>query len=400
MKKIKQTLFIFLSCMIATTPLSSCAVIENFIDDNCQHDWELYIAKNPTCVTNGILEMNCKLCGEKEFKELLSSGHTYKNNVCDICGEINDGSGLSKFPLPENVSTKGKWTFQDILKTVYELTPYDPDEYTYETLLSDISTGYAQDIYLDPLNLLHFNAIQKSEYFNTLPMEASLAIPVERVEIKNPEEKKSSNIYRVESNNNEMWITYNDGLQISAGKFLSKDDQSVIIEALGINKNNELVVYYNNATVAFAGQVSENKTKENQSIFLYHQLEDGFSIVQSLDKQAEHITLPLTHRGKPIGRIESNAFYDLTNLKSITLSKNINHIDEYAFNLTSLEYVIIPDCNITFVNPAFYLLNETKFFFEGTQDQYTAVDSDFPSKNFFFKGDWIYVDGVPRGFVS
>ena len=204
MKKLEQNLFIFLSCVIATMSLSSCSVLENFIGGKCPHKWELYIAKNPTCVTNGILEMNCKLCGEKDFEEILSPGHTYKNNVCIECGEINDGSGLSKFPLPENVGTKGKWTLQNILNSVNELTPFDSFEYDYETLIADISSGYAQDIFLDSFGLLHFNAIQKSEYSYEPPMEASVVIPIERVEIENHVEEKLGNIFRVESSINEI----------------------------------------------------------------------------------------------------------------------------------------------------------------------------------------------------
>ena len=399
MKTLKKFFAMLFACIVLLLSLSSCGILNSiFPKDTCQHEWSNYIAKAPTCTENGIMEKNCNLCGLKQYEEIFSSGHSYKNSVCSVCGknktDADDEPTFQKISIPANSNNDAKWTFEDIFNHINPF--YEDDSAAYEYFLNELTTGYIQDAYVDSLNLLHLTAIEKND---ETPIEISLALAIERVTPTNPATAKFQNIYRVEVQNEQLTITYADGLQISVGK-IKTSIQETVIQAFGINRDNELIVYYSDNTMAFVGQIPHGAPTENQSLFLYSQVDNGYSLVSANNISETNLEIPLTHRGKPIVRIQSQAFNQLDNLKSIKIGENVNYIETDVFNISSLEYVIFPDSPITIENVDGYLENtNVKFFFAGARSEYTFIGEQ-PQGNFFFKGDWTYVDGVPRGFVS
>jgi len=58
----------------------------------CEHIYEWKITKSATCTTNGSKTGTCEKCNHTETENIDALQHNYVNNVCQNCGEDNDGN--------------------------------------------------------------------------------------------------------------------------------------------------------------------------------------------------------------------------------------------------------------------------------------------------------------------
>ncbi len=370
MRKITRAFISLLAIIIMALPLSSCRKI---FGDKHEHAWKYYIAKQPTCTQNGIMEKLCDECGEKGYEDITPSGHNFINGVCTVCGEEGvDENALVRIPLPEDSNNTAKWSLKDIYeKTKTLVRDFDnyPDDVGFAKFLNGISHGYLQDVYLDTLHFLHFNISWTTTKNETL--EAPFIWTVGKVSPVNTTEKKFSTVYRVEISEQQLCITYSDGVQTVAGSFTTPIGNQPLVTAFGINPDNELVVYYADNTIAFAGVVAQGATAENQASFSYKLNANGYEIASVLDKNATHLEIPISHRGKAVTSIRSNTFNGLTKLETVVVPTSIT-----SFNYESLLYG-----------------NSAHFFFEQNRPN-TIFTADI-APYLHFKGEWSYVNGIP-----
>ena len=370
MKSVKRVLISILAIITMTLPLSSC---KKPFEDNHEHSWKYYIAKQPTCTQNGIMEKLCEECGEKDYEDISPSGHNFINGVCSVCGEEGiDENALVRIPLPDGSNNAAKWSPRDMYEKAKTITR-DFDNYTDEVgfakFLNELSNGYIQDVYFDSLQFIHFNISWTNN--KNEAMEAPCMLTVGKVSPINATQKKFATIYRVEVQDEQLCITYSDGVQTVAGSFTAPIGNQPLVTAFGINPDNELVVYYEDNTIAFAGVVVQGATAENQASFIYRLTANGYEVASLLDKNATHLEIPISHRGKPILSIAANAFYRLTKLQSVVIPETIT-----SFNYDYLVHG-----------------NSAHFFFEQTRPNRTFNPNI--ATRLHFKGEWSYVNGVP-----
>ncbi len=362
MKRIARLGMVILLCG-AFLAAPACSIFNNHT-----HSWNNYIVKIPTCTENGLLEKLCEECGEKEYEDLMSSGHNYQNGACTICGQFGySDNQIEPIPMPEGSNNSAAWSLEKIYQTAQTFGVAD----SYDVFINKLAYGTLDSVYLDNLGLLHVSA----NYTNTSNKEVSLPLitAIGKVSPTNAKESKFGYISKVSFYNGQLTLTYADGVQATLGK-LTND--LVTITKFGINPDNELVVYYSNNTIAFAGKVPDGKSSDIQAAFVYRQEGNGYAIYQVINTEDSIISIPISHQGKPVTAIDQNAFKLLTgNNLSIIIPETVTNIDTYAFNGLSA--------------------NNATIYFEGSASNYTNLYFTNPMPKRYFKGEWSYVNGVP-----
>lgn len=65
------------------------------ISTECVHDFVETNRVETTCITRGIVEYKCDLCGEMKTEEgEVPPGHSFTDGVCSICGSLEGSKGL------------------------------------------------------------------------------------------------------------------------------------------------------------------------------------------------------------------------------------------------------------------------------------------------------------------
>ncbi len=330
------------------------------------HNWSNYIVKAPTCTEKGLIEKLCEECGEKQYEDLMPNGHNSLNGICTICGKTSSPQNqIEPIPMPNDANNTAAWT----LEKVYQLAQTMGVSEDYFTFVDDLECGTLDNIYLDNLGLLHLSAnfISLSDQAVSLPLTSAIS----KVSPTNENSNKLGYISKVQILNEQLTITYADGLFVTAGK-LTND--TVTITKFGVNPDNELVLYYSNNTIAFAGKISEGKASNVQANFVYRQEGNGYAIHRIINTNDSVITIPVSHQGKLITMIDNDACVLLTNKTvSIVIPENVINIKSTAFRNLPMS---------------------AKLYFEGSQSNYSNT-SFYTNARKYFKGSWSYVNGIP-----
>ena len=213
-----------------------------------KHVYQDYLIKNPTCTEMGILKRLCIECGITKYSEINTTKHNYVNGICSGCGiSINTKNELITYSMPENANNIGMWSFDEIYETACSVGCI----VSYSEFMTMLSGSSLKNASADILGILHITAtcyIEDGKVY-----EFPLVLNFERVSPTNPSSPMGV-LLRADIENNELLLTYTTGSQVPAGKLISKSGKSII--GFGINANNELVVYYSDNTIAFAGRFS------------------------------------------------------------------------------------------------------------------------------------------------
>ena len=311
------------------------------------------------------MEKLCEECGEKAYEDLMPNGHNFLNGACTVCSLPGYAENqIAPEAMPENANNTAAWSLQKIHQTAQSLGFTDP----YDSFIRGLQYGHLDNIYIDPLGLLHFKVtfINKEDK----EVEFPFAMAVSKVSPINKKDSKFGFISKVQIQNEQLILTYSDGIQASAGALANA---TVTVTKFGLNPDSELVIYYSN-TIAFAGKLSEGKIAETQTAFIYRQMENGYAICVAIDIGDEILTFPISHQGKAIVSIEANAF---RNFEGKTIS------------------VIIPKEITSISSNAFHHLNAScAVYFEGNRSDYASIPF-LGNARMYFMGEWSQKNGIP-----
>lgn len=237
MKVFKKIVLPFLLLAILITA-TSCSLFH-------QHDWKDYLIKAPTCTEVGILKSLCIECGEATYSEISMSEHNYVDGVCTECGALGSSiESLQTITLPPNSDNQGVWSFEKIYETASSLIFNG----TYSEFMNSLSGLSLKNARVDSLNLLHMNA--RAILNDGSVRELPLILTFTSVSPINPSATIGV-ILRADIEDGELILTYTTGTEISVGKL--NPDVGTRITGFGVNKNKELVIYYSNGMISFAG---------------------------------------------------------------------------------------------------------------------------------------------------
>ena len=221
---------------------------------NHKHTYEFFISKYPTCQEKGELKELCMECGNLVIHEIGLGAHNYVDGYCTVCHASQwDAKKLTRTTMPFDSNNQGAWSF----KKIHEFVTSSGYDMSYSDIMNTMSKSKAgfSNAYIDKWDNLHLTFTYTS---NKKDIDVPLTLDISRVSPKN-EEKSLGNILRIDSYAGEITITYATGEFLSAGKFAdsarSAPSAPVYIIGFGINEENELVIYYSDNTIAFAGNI-------------------------------------------------------------------------------------------------------------------------------------------------
>lgn len=241
MMKIKITKGIVALSLIAVSVFSFTAC--NLFH---KHVWQDHLLKAPSCTEVGILKSLCIECGKSEYSEINMADHNYINGICSVCGCIGTpNKELTATRIPENADNQGMWSFYNIHNKARSTMDL---HMSYSEFMSSISGSSLKNASIDAFGLLHITATYPMS--NGKIFELPLVLAVDKV---SPSSSAApiGVLLRADIENNELFLTYTTGTQVSAGKILGGTE--TVISGFGINAKKELIIYYSNNTIAYAG---------------------------------------------------------------------------------------------------------------------------------------------------
>lgn len=355
--------------------LSSATCLSTACKTEHEHTWTSYIAKQPTCTENGIVERICSECSKQVFEPIQSVGHLYgEDGVCSVCGQNKDGSKNDKtedsnvITIPQNADYG--YTLQDIYDEFKELGY----AYSYEEFFQIVcgednrNAGCIEGFYVDDLTFLHFNIVDEAT-------EANFSFAVARDNLSAPDEKALKTIYRASLTSGELNILYSDGSTLDAGKIIAEDGEKQI-RSVALSPKLQVFVTYSDDTARFVGKISDGIVPEANSSFIYEACTGGYAIKGVVDRNATHLEIPMTFRGQPVVKIKEYAFDSCKNLKYVIISENVTTIESHAFRPYG---------------------TEINLFFKGEEKNCSfAPHWKWETVTAYFKGEWPYVNGEPQ----
>ena len=361
MKNLKSFFALFFTCSLLATA-TSCS----FLKQKHTHEWSNFVVIAPTCTQKGLLEKLCEECGEKEYDEIKPSGHNYQNGSCSVCGSAGYAeTEVEPIPMPDNANNTAAFSLEDLYEVKQNII-YEED-LSFHTFISTLSNGSLSNIYVDNLGLFHVTSLFKNNQQSDL--ELPIVWSVGKVSPTNPKASKFGNVSIVKMTNNRLTIIYSDGVQSVLGQLTGN---GVTITHFGLNPDNELVVYYSDNTIAFAGKISTGQASATQANFVYRRIENGYEVVDTLNyNNTKVFKIPVSHQGKPIVSIANNAFQQIANIATaIVIPNTVTNISMRAFN------------NLT---------KTTTLYFECER----PVSCNLAGLSAYFVGEWSYVNGIP-----
>lgn len=231
--------------LIATTfSFTSCKLFH-------RHEYEDYLAKAPTCTEIGLIKKLCIECGKFEYTEIAMSEHNYVNDICTQCGRHrSDRDALVPTAMPNNANNNGMWSFSTIHAKACSTMKTDVN---YSLFISSLSGASLKNASVDSFGMLHVTVTYPLD--NGSLFELPVMLTVDKVSPSSAGAPIGV-LRRADIENNELFLTYTTGAKLYAGKILGNGE--MIISGFGMNYNKELVIYYSNNTIAYAGKFASN----------------------------------------------------------------------------------------------------------------------------------------------
>ncbi|MBR7095667.1 MAG: hypothetical protein IKC73_05570 [Clostridia bacterium] len=248
MKRIKFLAF-FLGLLLVFGGLTSCTLVSQLTHE---HEWQYRVAKAPTCTETGLMESLCVGCGEKTYNDIEKSAHAYVNGVCRDCGaQGSHQDTLERIPVPGGTDISRAWSLYQIYETVKELD--SKYKKSYAAFSASFSGVYLKDASLDSVGLFHTTI--SVPFSNGKRLETPLALNIGAITVANPKPSVGK-LLRADIVENELIFTYTDGSTRSAGSFTGTGLAEKIV-GFGIGTNADLLVFYSDESIAFAGTIDK-----------------------------------------------------------------------------------------------------------------------------------------------
>ncbi|MBE6635595.1 MAG: hypothetical protein E7617_05285 [Ruminococcaceae bacterium] len=170
--------------------------------------------------------------------------HKFVNGICTACGR---NSSITKVAMTDNSESEKVWSMEKI----YEIALNYGFEDTYNSFVYYLDGTTLSSARIDSLGRIHLTVSfenTKGEIVN-LPIAKNF----ERVSVKNTSAPIGTLLY-ADIVDRELLLTYKNGIRVSAGSL--NGSASSHITGFAINASNELVIYYSDNLIAYAGLIS------------------------------------------------------------------------------------------------------------------------------------------------
>ncbi len=287
------------------------------------HTYKYYTVKEATCAEKGVLEVLCEACGEKHYEDIERKAHILVDGKCTVCGEDEaDETILS------DEGSKAFYTLDDIYAEIIN----GRQQVSKEEFLEIAAHIRISKLYVNKVGAFHatFNG-QTSINFGKVNKEFVLSTTL------------SETVYQVDIAEGILSATCANGTheEIGAVKGLASGENPIV--GITLNRQNQLIVLFENDSVRSLGQIAETAPEMDKSALIYNKTSTGYEVFAPVDKNIQTVEILPTHGGSPITAIDVNAFAGCTKLQSVVIEEGIGKIFVGAFaNCAVLEEITLP----------------------------------------------------------
>lgn len=318
------------------------------------HDYKYYVVKQASCTEKGLLELVCNTCGNKSYQDIESTGHTMVNGICSVCGE--NGNTESNAAVDYSV-------FYNMEK-LYELSKTFSFSYTKEEFLEFVDDSRFTNIYINGSGNLKATT-DDGLVVNLGDVRQEFSV----------ENSSTAIIHEIKIVKGYLWIYYTNGTFEEIGRFSELINVENGIIGFVINKENQLLVRFENDSILSVGTIADFPTEVDNSVLVYKKKLEAYYVYGVMDLNVENVSIPFTHLGKPIVGICRNAFSNCQKLRSVIISDGYKDIASSAFyHCASLKEVTIPSSVKTISDFAFAgCSNLETVYYNGTAAQWASI---------------------------
>ncbi len=386
-------------------------------EEKHEHNYKSFVYKEATCIEEGVMEKLCLECGDKKYETIeKNSTHdcdwvildeatcTEEGVKAGTCSDCNKEVILT-IPKEEHEFEYGCCTKCFAKNTVATLSENEKLGFSLSEVFGIIERyGYNVDIY-DFLNLFtrisaKNNTIECTYNFSGIDFSFCVENMVSDYVV---DSQYNLLIDGISISKESLYIVYKDGSTIPVGYidelFYYEDfNYEKIVKSVAINKQNQLLVVYEDNTVVLYGVVAEEISNTKPNI-LFMKTDNTYSCLGFLDinsKQTE-INIAPSHRGEIVDSIASGAFWEnkylekvvlsneiktigdyafsyCANLKDVDLGDSLEKIGEDAFSYCAIEEITIPiSCTVISRFAFYHCQNLSKIYYEGTIEQWKEI---------------------------
>lgn len=315
-----------------------------------EHEYVYYKVSDPSCTEKGKVERICIRCGEKDYLDIEALGHNYKDGVCTRCGE------------EEKHASSGRVSRFYTAEKAYDIAKKHNYELTKEEFYDGLSRMKVDKIYVSALGRV-----------KAVVNGMSVDLGDVRVDYDLKFETPLPTVVRAWVRDKDLVVLNSAGTQSVVGKLaaLSTDDGRKV-HGLLITKRNVLVALFTDDTVVSLGLIStdENDTIASELVFGYG---DGIAI-GPFDRNITATTVPYSHLGTAITRIENGAFRGCRNLVSADILSERIVIGGYAFSgCSALRWIVLPANTEVYYGAFDGCTLLSKVFYKGTPDEWRVT---------------------------
>jgi len=339
-KRVLAVVLAALSCAFFATACGGDTKLE-------EHEYVYYKASDPTCTEKGKVERVCIKCGAKDYLEIEALGHNYDGGVCTRCGaeeKYASAGDVSRFYTADKAYDIAK-------KYNYELTE--------EKFYANLSRMQVDKIYVGALGRV-----------KAIVNNMSVDLGDVRVDYAVNSETPLSTVVKVWVADENLIVLNSAGTQTTVGKLAALSSEfGRKVSGLLISKENVLVALFTDDTVAPLGLIStdENDTNASELVFGYG---DGMVTGPSA-RNIPAVTVPYSHMGTAITRLENGAFRGCRNLASVEISGDRVVIGGYAFSgCSALRQIVLPANTDVYYGAFDGCTLLSKVFYKGTPDEW------------------------------
>ena len=343
LRRVAAVILAALSCAISLTACGGSEKPE-------VHEYVYYKASDPTCTEKGKVERICLICGEKDYLDIEVLGHYYVNGVCTRCGaeeERTSAVNVERFYTADKA--------YDIAKSYgYNLTK---DEFYGNLSRMKVDKIYVGDFgqvkaLVNGMNV-DLGDVRSDYDFNS---GTSLAT-----------------IVKVWVENNKLVTLNSVGTRSVVGGLaaLATEPEQRKVFGLLINKQNVLIALFSDNSVAALGLISTNENETTVSDLVFGN-GDG-RVIGPFNRNISNVTVPSSHLGTAITRIENGAFAGCTGLKSVDVSAASIVIGGYAFSgCAALRQIVLPANTEVYYGAFDGCTLLSKVFYKGTPHEWSV----------------------------
>ncbi len=328
-------------------------------EKKCEHEFLNYSVRVSTCTSTGLIEKRCKLCGKKEYEEVEVLPHTMANGKCTVCGHDQDENN-------ENVVIDGRdksafYTFDELYEKMGSLQQVvDKQEFTNIFLNTKLS-----NVYINQLGRLKATVddrwkVDYGDIRGEYPFEG----------------KYLKTIYGLQLSGGKVNVLYDDDTIEHVGSIDAFALVANPIIGVLVNRQNVLLMHYQNGSVRAVGKLSHNEMEKDESSLVYCAQEgSGYIVVDAMDRRVQKVIVPPSHLGVSVLSIGGYAFSMCKQLTEVQIAAGIERIDKRAFSgCEALTTVTIP-ASVTVIGSNAFLNcpKLTKVYYAGTQAQWQQI---------------------------